>query len=89
MGSLMFASSTNRPLALAAGDRLQRTWVLFPTGLGKSTLLANLIVQDAIRRSPHEALSLLIDPYRLCIEAPEGINLMLVQAVCEKISGFP
>lgn len=48
---------------------------------------ANLIVQDAIRRSPHEALSLLIDPYRLCIEAPEGINLMLVQAVCEKISG--
>ena len=31
------------------------------------------------------ALSLLADPHRLYIEAPEGINLMLVQAVCEKI----
>jgi hypothetical protein len=58
----MFASSTNRPLALATGDRLRRAWVLFPTGLGKSALLANLIVQDAVRRSLHEALSLLIDP---------------------------
>ena len=40
---------------------------------------------EAIRRSLDEALSLLVDPHRLYIEAPEGINLMLVQAVCEKI----
>ena len=40
---------------------------------------------DAIRRSLDEALSLLTDPYRLYTEAPEGINLMLVQAVCEKV----
>ena len=32
-----------------------------------------------------EALSLLTDPYRLYTEAPEGIALMLVQAVCEKV----
>jgi hypothetical protein len=40
---------------------------------------------EAIRRSLDEALSLLVDPHRLYVEAPEGINLMLVQAVCEKI----
>jgi len=40
---------------------------------------------DAVRRSLDEALSLLEDPHRLYTEAPEGINLMLVQAVCDKI----
>ena len=40
---------------------------------------------DAIRRSLDEALSLLTDPYRLYTEAPEGINLMLVQTLCDKI----
>ena len=40
---------------------------------------------EAIQRSLDEALSLLADPYRLYTEAPEGINLMLIQAVCEKI----
>jgi hypothetical protein len=40
---------------------------------------------EAIRRSLDEAPSLLVDPHRLYVEAPEGINLMLVQAVCEKI----
>src|SRR5260370_31281820 len=40
---------------------------------------------EAIRRSLDEALSLLVDPHRLYTEAPEGINLMLIQAVCEKI----
>lgn len=43
------------------------------------------IEMKAIRRSLDEALSLLVDPHRLYVEAPEGINLMLVQAVCEKI----
>ena len=43
------------------------------------------IEMEAIRRSLDEALSLLVDPHRLYVEAPEGINLMLVQAVCEKI----
>ena len=40
---------------------------------------------DAMRRSLDEALSLLADPYRLYTEAPEGINLMLIQAICEKV----
>jgi hypothetical protein len=34
------------PLRLAVPDRLQHLHVLGPTGVGKSTLLANLIVQD-------------------------------------------
>jgi DNA invertase Pin-like site-specific DNA recombinase len=40
---------------------------------------------EALRRALDEALSLLTDPYRLYTEAPAGINLMLIQAVCEKI----
>jgi hypothetical protein len=35
-----------RPLALSATDALQHLHVLGPTGVGKSTLLLNLIVQD-------------------------------------------
>jgi hypothetical protein len=34
------------PLRLSVADRLQHLHVLGPTGVGKSTLLANLIVQD-------------------------------------------
>jgi len=41
-----YPGMTNRPLALLASDRLRHTWVLGPTGVGKSTLLCNLIVQD-------------------------------------------
>jgi hypothetical protein len=41
-----YPGMTNRPLALTASDRLRHTWVLGPTGTGKSTLLANLIVHD-------------------------------------------
>lgn len=35
-----------RPLCLTARDRLQHLHVVGPTGVGKSTLLANLILQD-------------------------------------------
>lgn len=35
-----------RPLAIAARDRLRHLHILGPTGAGKSTLLTNLIVQD-------------------------------------------
>ncbi len=35
-----------RPLALSRSDRLRHTWIVGPTGVGKSTLLANLIIQD-------------------------------------------
>jgi hypothetical protein len=35
-----------RPLAIAVGDALRHTWVAGPTGVGKSTLLAALILQD-------------------------------------------
>jgi len=41
-----YPGMTHRPLALGIADRLQHCWVLGPTGVGKSTLLANLIVQD-------------------------------------------
>jgi len=41
-----YPGMTNRPLALHTSDRLRHAWVLGPTGTGKSTLLANLIVQD-------------------------------------------
>jgi hypothetical protein len=37
---------TERRLALATNDRLRHTWVIGPTGTGKSTLLAGQIVQD-------------------------------------------
>ncbi len=40
---------------------------------------------DDMRHSLDEAISLLVDPHRLYTEAPEGINLMLVQAICDKI----
>jgi hypothetical protein len=38
---------TSRPLALRQADRLQHLWLLGPTGTGKSTLIANLALQDA------------------------------------------
>ena len=38
---------TNRPLALRQADRLQHLWLLGPTGTGKSTLIANVALQDA------------------------------------------
>jgi hypothetical protein len=41
-----YPGMTNRPLALQIADRLRHCWVLGPTGVGKSTLLSNLIVQD-------------------------------------------
>jgi type IV secretory pathway TraG/TraD family ATPase VirD4 len=41
-----YPGMSNRPLALATSDRLRHTWLLGPTGTGKSTLLCNLIVQD-------------------------------------------
>lgn len=41
-----YPGMTDRPLALSTSDRLRHTWVLGPTGTGKSTLLAGLIRQD-------------------------------------------
>lgn len=38
---------TGRPLALRQADRLQHLWMLGPTGTGKSTLIANMAIQDA------------------------------------------
>lgn len=37
------------PLCLSTSDRLRHLWMLGPTGVGKSTLLANLISYDAHR----------------------------------------
>jgi hypothetical protein len=41
------ADEAERPLALRQADRLQHLWLLGPTGTGKSTLIANLALQDA------------------------------------------
>lgn len=38
---------TDRALALRQADRLQHLWLLGPTGTGKSTLIANMALQDA------------------------------------------
>jgi hypothetical protein len=40
------ASSSNRPLALSVGASLKHLHAIGPTGVGKSTLLLNLIAQD-------------------------------------------
>ena len=37
----------DRPLGLKQADRLRHLWLLGPTGTGKSTLIANMAVQDA------------------------------------------
>jgi hypothetical protein len=37
-----------RPLALTPADSAQHAWILGPTGVGKSTTLLNLIVQDMV-----------------------------------------
>lgn len=39
-------AGAERPLALAVTDSLKHLWICGPTGVGKSTLLTNLIVQD-------------------------------------------
>jgi hypothetical protein len=40
---------TERPLALLASDRLRHTWILGPTGAGKSTLMGSMALQDMHR----------------------------------------
>ncbi|MGH3938711.1 MAG: type IV secretory system conjugative DNA transfer family protein [Pseudonocardiaceae bacterium] len=46
IGESNFVGMSGRPLALKTTDRLKHLWAIGPTGVGKSTLLANLIVQD-------------------------------------------
>lgn len=41
-----YPGMNERPLALATSDRLRHQWVIGPTGVGKSTLLAGQITQD-------------------------------------------
>ena len=50
-GKLVLAYSnypgmTDRPIGLRQTDRLKHLWLLGPTGTGKSTLIANMAVQD-------------------------------------------
>lgn len=44
-----FPGANNRPLVLKPDDRLRHMWVLGPTGVGKSTLIANAALQDLER----------------------------------------
>lgn len=46
VGMSTYPGMANRPLALRTSDRLRHCWTIGPTGGGKSTLLANLIIQD-------------------------------------------
>ena len=41
-----YTGMTDRALALHVSDRLRHMWCIGPTGVGKSTLLANMIIQD-------------------------------------------
>lgn len=43
------------------------------------------ITLDSIQQSLDDALSILTDPYRLFIEAPDPIKLMLTQAIFDKL----
>jgi DNA invertase Pin-like site-specific DNA recombinase len=65
--------------------KLEQERINHETAAANAAIVQWTIEIDAMRRSLDEALSLLVDPYRLYTQAPEGINLMLVQAVCEKI----
>jgi hypothetical protein len=42
-----YPGMTDRPLALRTDDRLRHVWLLGPTGTGKSTLIANMVLQEA------------------------------------------
>lgn len=42
-----YPDMADRKLALRQADRLKHLWLLGPTGTGKSTLIANMAVQDA------------------------------------------
>ncbi len=43
---LEVVQGTRRPIAVSAADLTTHTWAVGPTGVGKSTLLLNMIVQD-------------------------------------------
>lgn len=46
IGTSNYPGQTERPLALAAQERLRHAYIIGPTGSGKSWLLANCILQD-------------------------------------------
>jgi hypothetical protein len=46
LGVSNYPGMTERPVAIRTRDRLRHTWVVGPTGSGKSTLPGNLITQD-------------------------------------------
>src|SRR6266511_2914826 len=46
IGLASYVGMSDRPLALKTSDRLRHTWIIGPTGVGKSTLLCGLILQD-------------------------------------------
>jgi hypothetical protein len=47
LASSNYPDMAGRPLALRQADRLRHLWLLGPTGTGKSTLIANMALQDA------------------------------------------
>jgi site-specific DNA recombinase len=51
----------------------------------EKTIAKLTVTLDSIERSLDQALSVLRDPYKLFTEAPDGLRLMLVQAVFDKL----
>ena len=49
------------------------------------TIARLTVTLESIQRSLDEALSLLVDPYRLFVQAPEAVQMMLTQAIFEKL----
>lgn len=49
LGVSNYPGMEQRPLVLTNRDRLRHSWIIGPTGAGKSTLMGNLIVQDMQR----------------------------------------
>lgn len=49
LGMSNYPGASDQPVALTTSDRLRHSWIVGPTGVGKSALLGNLIVQDMQR----------------------------------------
>lgn len=47
LGRSNYPGLEHRPIALRTADRLRHLWLLGPTGVGKSTLIASMALQDA------------------------------------------
>lgn len=72
--------------ALSLEDfKLEQDRVSGEIASAEKTIAKLTVTLDSIERSLDQALSVFIDPYKLFTEAPDGLKLLLVQAVFEKL----